>query len=205
MTNDEERLWAFGLFVVSKSRGEERERKREQKVSCAAKMMVRDFAASLLLLLVAAVAFEIGARSLRRDFFHAVTGSATAFSGISLPVNAAAMGSSIKLPPMGLGAWAWGDSIFWGYDKNNDDELKKVFDYAFQNSKSPTALLDTAKIYGFDRSEKLIREFSKDYDQSKIQVATKFAALPFRTKPDDVIKAREASLKRLNHPIDLYQ
>jgi hypothetical protein len=30
----------------------------------------------------------------------------------TLPGNT--QSSAIVLPPMGLGAWAWGDSIFWG-------------------------------------------------------------------------------------------
>jgi hypothetical protein len=65
----------------------------------------------------------------------------------------------IALPPMGLGAWAWGDSLFWGYDQKNDEELRKVFDYAIENSKSSTTLLDTAEVYGLGRSEKLSKSF----------------------------------------------
>lgn len=95
--------------------------------------------------------------------------------------------------------------MFWGYNPKNDDELKNVFDYAINNSKSPKTLLDTAELYGFGRSEELIGQFSKDFDESKIQVATKFAAFPFRTKATDVVNACEASMKRLGRPIDLYQ
>jgi pyridoxine 4-dehydrogenase len=90
-------------------------------------------------------------------------------------------------------------------DAKNDDELRKVFDYAITNSKSPTTLLDTAEIYGLGRSETLIGEFSKSYPANQIQVATKFAALPWRTKPMDVVTACEKSLARLGRPIDLYQ
>ena len=124
---------------------------------------------------------------------EAVTSSTTSLAG------------QIELPPLGLGAWAWGDSLFWGYNKKNDDELKDVFDYAIQNSRSKTTLLDTAEIYGFGRSETLIGDFSKSYPQEKVQVATKFAALPIRTKAKDVVAACEASQKRLGRPIDLYQ
>lgn len=97
---------------------------------------------------------------------------------------------------------------FWPYldDAKNDAELRKVFDYAITKSKSPTTLLDTAEIYGLGRSESLIGEFSKPYAPEKIQVATKFAALPWRTKAIDVVKACEKSLARLQQPsIDLYQ
>jgi hypothetical protein len=29
----------------------------------------------------------------------------------------AATSKQLALPPIGIGAWAWGDNIFWGYDK----------------------------------------------------------------------------------------
>ena len=114
--------------------------------------------------------------------------------------------AALELPPLGLGAWAWGDSVFWGYDKKNDDELKQVFDYAVANSKSST-LFDTAELYGLGRSESLLGEFSKDLPPGKtVQIATKFAAIPTRTKPKNVVKACQGSLKRLGgKPIDLYQ
>mmetsp|Transcript_51273 Transcript_51273/g.123786 ORF Transcript_51273/g.123786 Transcript_51273/m.123786 type:complete len:473 (+) Transcript_51273:1411-2829(+) len=81
-------------------------------------------------------------------------------------------------------------------------------------------LLDSAELYGLGRSESLIGDFSKGVDptvRDDIIVATKFAPLPFRTKPTDVLKACEASAKRLSvglkggkdaagiRPIDLYQ
>jgi pyridoxine 4-dehydrogenase len=115
--------------------------------------------------------------------------------------------TKLPLPPIGLGCWAWGDSLFWGYNPKNDDQLKEVFDYAVENY-SPV-LLDTAEVYGFGRSETLVGEYtaaSQAADKDKVVIATKFAALPFRTKPESVVKACEASVKRLGgRPIDLYQ
>jgi pyridoxine 4-dehydrogenase len=110
------------------------------------------------------------------------------------------------------GAWAWGDSIFWGYDPKQDNDLKEVFDYAVSKN---LAFFDTAELYGLGRSETLLGNFRKDAgkDADKVQIATKFAAFPFRTKPNDVVKACKESLKRLNpendksknYAIDLYQ
>jgi pyridoxine 4-dehydrogenase len=112
----------------------------------------------------------------------------------------------LALPPMGLGAWAWGDSLFWGYDKKNDEELHKVYDYAVSSSSGPV-LFDTAEIYGFGRSESLLGDFGQQNGAStdKVLIASKFAAFPFRTKAQDVVKACEASVQRLKRPIDLYQ
>jgi pyridoxine 4-dehydrogenase len=116
----------------------------------------------------------------------------------------------LSLPAMGLGAWAWGDSLFWGYDPKEDKELHKVFDYAVANSKNNAPVLfDTAELYGLGRSESLLGEFSKnvpaDADSAKVIIASKFAALPFRSKAKDVVSACEGTVKRLGRPVDLYQ
>ena len=105
----------------------------------------------------------------------------------------------LSLPPLGLGAWAWGDSLFWGYNPKNDDDLKEVFDYALQKN---LAFFDTAELYGIGRSESLLGKFRKEScktteDFNKVQIASKFAALPWRTKREDVVKACKASVKRL--------
>jgi len=73
------------------------------------------------------------------------------------------------------------------------------------------AFFDTAELYGLGRSEDLIGKFRKDLcktkeEEEKVIVASKFAALPWRTKREDVVKACKASAKRLGgQPIDLYQ
>jgi pyridoxine 4-dehydrogenase len=137
----------------------------------------------------------------------------------SLTIADAAMKPKTKLPPIGLGCWAWGDALFWGYNPSQDKDLNDVFDYVISqaqssspaggSSKLPSSvLLDTAEVYGLGRSESLIGEFSKKFSkdtQEKVIVATKFAAVPFRTKPENVVKAAMGSLKRLDRPIDLYQ
>lgn len=158
----------------------------------------------------------------RREFVkdQIIRTATTATAALGLPTNAHAAapttntelfkGQIIELPPLGLGAWAWGDSLFWGYNPKNDAELNKVFDYAMtqqSNQKgSKTTLFDTAELYGLGRSESLIGEFAQKYPPQQVQIATKFAPLPWRTKPQDVVKACEASVKRLGgRPIDLYQ
>ena len=155
----------------------------------------------------------------RREFLSNVARTAatatTTSGGILMnggrPVRAAMVETNnnkkLALPAIGLGAWAWGDSIFWGYNPKQDEELHKVFDYAVEkaSSSSSSVLFDTAELYGLGRSESLLGDFRKDHDTNVI-MASKFAALPFRTKAKDVVKACEASMKRLGgQPIDLYQ
>jgi len=141
-------------------------------------------------------------------------------TGLRLPGGAANAAvpppPAINLPPIGLGAWAWGDSLFWGYDPKNDGELRQVYDYATsrRSAKSGTSksdvLFDSAELYGLGVSEKLLGKFSGGVAGSNnddgVVIATKFAALPTRTKASDVVKACEASVKRLGgRTIDLYQ
>ena len=108
-----------------------------------------------------------------------------------------------RAPRVGIGAWAWGDSVFWKYDPKNDAELREVFDYAVDQG---VQFFDTAEVYGFGRSEELIGKFANQNAKAEgIEVATKFAALPWRTKPSDVVEAAKRSTERLGRPIDLYQ
>ena len=150
---------------------------------------------------------SMSGESSRRDFVNLAGATA---AGLWLPpaqqaaADESPLPNTIQLPSMGLGAWAWGDSFFWGYNPKEDEELRKVFDYAISQSSSPV-LFDTAELYGFGRSEKLLGEFSKDCP-SKVQIASKFAAYPFRTKAKDVVSACQASVDRLGgRPVDLYQ
>lgn len=115
-------------------------------------------------------------------------------------VSTTVQASPLKVPPIGLGTWAWGDSLFWKYDPKNDGQLREVFDYAVEQG---ITFWDTAELYGLGRSEQLLGEFSAG--NPNIQIATKFAALPWRTKPSDVVEAAKRSTDRLGRPIDLYQ
>lgn len=148
---------------------------------------------------------EVHDSSSRRDFLNQA-GIVTASALWHPHSSSAALTPAIDLPPMGLGAWAWGDPLFWGYSSKEDDELKRVFDYAVADSRTPKTLFDTAEIYGLGgRSETLLGKF-RETSGDKVMIATKFAALPFRTKPNDVLDACKASIKRLGaEQIDLYQ
>lgn len=152
-----------------------------------------------------------GGYSRRSALYHAGSAfvgapvASSAIMGGAVPAGAAAppvASSSLVLPPIGIGAWAWGDSLFWGYDQKNDGELKELFEYY---AAMPNAFFDTAEIYGFGRSETLLGEFERSSGR-KVAIASKFAALPWKTKREDVVKACQASLKRMGRDsMELYQ
>ena len=97
--------------------------------------------------------------------------------------------AGITLPLIGVEACACVDSLFWGCSPKEDGDLKQVFDYAVSKE---LVFFDTAELYGLGLSESLIGKFSNNYPSDiadTVKVATNFAALPFRTKPQSVVNA----------------
>jgi pyridoxine 4-dehydrogenase len=35
----------------------------------------------------------------------------------------------IQVSPIGVGTWAWGNKLLWGYDTKDDEEIQRAFDY----------------------------------------------------------------------------
>lgn len=111
--------------------------------------------------------------------------------------------NGLTLPSLGIGTWAWGDSIFWSYGKEYDTEsLHDAFKAAIAFGVN---FFDTAEIYGFGESERLLGNFMQEMSQP-VHIATKYFPLPWRFSKDSVADALTASLKRLQvASIDLYQ
>ena len=51
----------------------------------------------------------------------------------------------LKVSPMGLGTWAWGNQLLWGYDKSMDQELQQLFNLVVSKGIN---IFDTADSYG---------------------------------------------------------
>jgi aryl-alcohol dehydrogenase-like predicted oxidoreductase len=104
---------------------------------------------------------------------------------------------------LGIGTWAWGDTLFWAYGK--EFGAKEVAG-AFQASLAAgITFFDTAEIYGFGESERLLGQFSQQ-TQQPVQIATKYFPLPWRWNQNAIIDALTASLDRLQmSQICLYQ
>ncbi len=110
---------------------------------------------------------------------------------------------NISFPSLGIGTWAWGDSLFWGYGSNyGEKEVQAAFETAIANG---ATFFDTAEVYGLGESERLLGKFLKQTNQS-VQIATKYFPLPWRFSKQAVADALTASLKRLEvEQIALYQ
>jgi pyridoxine 4-dehydrogenase len=116
--------------------------------------------------------------------------------------------STLTLPAMGCGTWAWGNQVLWGYDAKMDGALQQVFDRCVSNG---VTFFDTGDSYGTGKlkgqSEKLLRQFSQAYsgqNADKICLATKLAPYPWRLTSESMVQAGKASIDRMSR-IDLVQ
>lgn len=112
--------------------------------------------------------------------------------------------SKLNISPVGIGAWAWGDRLFWDYGRGQytDSDLEAAFEAALIGGVN---WFDTAEIYGSGRSETLLGQFIRSTDQT-VMIATKFFPYPFRIRRNALVKALRKSLSRLGlDQVDLYQ
>ena len=117
--------------------------------------------------------------------------------------------SDLKVSVIGFGAWGIGGHPFWSDEGENESvrALQKAFD-------SGINFYDTAPVYGFGRSERLIARALKN-KRDKVILATKCGLRWEKEKPGSIRKDSSAksvrfeieeSLKRLKTDfIDLYQ
>ncbi len=108
-----------------------------------------------------------------------------------------------EIPPLGVGTWSWGDSLFWQYGKAyGADDVRQAFAASLT---AGVTFFDTAEVYGLGKSEELLGQFSQE-TQTRVIIATKYFPLPWRFNAQAVADALTASLKRLQVPtVALYQ
>jgi aryl-alcohol dehydrogenase-like predicted oxidoreductase len=112
--------------------------------------------------------------------------------------------TDIKITPVGVGAWSWGDRLVWGYGGNgyDDADIRDAFDVSLENG---TNWFDTAEVYGMGQSERFLGKFLPSATKD-VLVATKFFPFPWRIRKEAMLRALKNSLKRLQlSRVDLYQ
>jgi aryl-alcohol dehydrogenase-like predicted oxidoreductase len=115
--------------------------------------------------------------------------------------------TSIRIPPLGIGIWSWGDRIYWGYGRDyGEADIKEAFETCIQ---AGINFFDTAEAYGQGRSERLLGQFLGQMPpevSASVIVATKFFPYPWRLRGGSLKGALRDSLKRLERSkIELYQ
>ena len=111
--------------------------------------------------------------------------------------------TDVRVPPLGIGTWQWGDSMMWGYGKGYaEGEIQAAFDASMA---AGITCFDTAEMYGFGKSERFLGRFIRA-DGQPVVVATKFFPMPWRLGKGSLLRALRGSLKRLGmQQVDLYQ
>jgi aryl-alcohol dehydrogenase-like predicted oxidoreductase len=109
----------------------------------------------------------------------------------------------VAMAPLGIGTWAWGDTLFWTYGKEyGEPQIAEAFDAAIAGG---ITLFDTAEVYGLGESERIVGRLVQK-TTAPVYIASKYMPLPWRWNADSVREAIDASLKRLGvDRIDLYQ
>lgn len=118
--------------------------------------------------------------------------------------------SDVRLPLMGIGTWAWGDTSTWGMNGYDPSYGTETIREAYRRSiASGVTLLDTAEAYGNGESERIIgRLLEEDVaNRDRVVVATKFIPFPWRFNVGSALMSSlRASLDRLRMScVHLYQ
>lgn len=110
--------------------------------------------------------------------------------------------TDLKVSPLGVGAWAWGSRMYWGYGRSfTKKDVKATFEI---NLEAGINFFDTAEIYGRGESERLLGELLTKTERPLV-ITTKFFPYPWRLSARALRKALQASLRRLGlSRLDLY-
>lgn len=103
-----------------------------------------------------------------------------------------------QLPVLGLGTWSYGGGGQADYSRDAESiaTMQQIIGMGYTH-------IDTAESYGKNHCEEIVGQAIKAYDRKDIFITTKVA--PEHLHADDVIKAAEGSLRRLDvDAIDLY-
>jgi len=110
--------------------------------------------------------------------------------------------SDVSISPLGIGAWAWGDRKLWGYGTDyGQPDVEAAFKTCLEIGIN---FFDTAEIYGFGRSERLLGQFVRASGQPVV-ITSKFYPYPWRLGKGALRRALHGSLRRLGiDQVDLY-
>jgi aryl-alcohol dehydrogenase-like predicted oxidoreductase len=111
-----------------------------------------------------------------------------------------------SIAPMGIGTWAWGDTLYWDFNKGDytEESIGQAFDISLE---AGITLFDTAELYGNGQSERILGDLVKRSGREDVLVATKWFPYPWRFFAKQSIPSSLAdSLDRLEmDSVQLYQ
>ena len=121
-------------------------------------------------------------------------------------------GTTVAIPPLGLGTWAWGDKSTWGMGGYDADLSERTIREAWDASlDAGVTFIDTAEVYGSGESERIIgRLLAEDRAANRGTtpiLATKFLPTPWKLNVKSaLLRSLRASVERLGvEKVHLYQ
>jgi aryl-alcohol dehydrogenase-like predicted oxidoreductase len=119
-------------------------------------------------------------------------------------------GSSLSIPPLGVGTWAWGDKGTWGMGGYDASFSEATITEAWESClEAGVVFFDTAEVYGGGESERIIgRLLARDPSvRARVVIATKYMPSPWKLNvTSSLVSAARRSRERLGvDAIDLYQ
>lgn len=111
--------------------------------------------------------------------------------------------TEIRIPPLGIGTWQWGDRLMWGFGKGyGEGDLQAAFEASLA---AGLTFFDTAEVYGFGQAERYLGQFIRASGR-RVIIAAKFFPFPWRLSKGSLLRALRGSLTRLGlEQVDLYQ
>jgi len=111
--------------------------------------------------------------------------------------------TDLQITPLGIGAWSWGDKLFWRFGAEyTEADVQAAFAATLAGGVN---WFDTAEVYGQGLSEKLLGQLIRTANPRPF-IATKCFPLPWRWNKASLARALRGSLRRLGVDyIDLYQ
>ena len=118
--------------------------------------------------------------------------------------------TGVRVGAVGVGAWSWGDRWYWGYGRSYGlEDVRGAFE---ESLRAGATLFDTAELYGFGRSERILGTFVREVIGDGVPaqrpvVASKYLPVPWRPRTRrNLVRALRRSVERLGlEQIDLYQ
>jgi aryl-alcohol dehydrogenase-like predicted oxidoreductase len=119
-------------------------------------------------------------------------------------------GTDVRVPPLGVGTWAWGDKSTWGMGGYDSTLTATTIEEAWDASiDAGVTLFDTAEVYGSGESERIIGRLLADDPgrAANAVIATKFMPSPWKLNVQGaLLSALRRSLDRLGmKKVALYQ
>lgn len=104
---------------------------------------------------------------------------------------------------MGVGTWAWGDRLFWGFGNDySETHIEEAFELALAEG---VTFFDTAEVYGQGKSEAILGGLLRRTSRS-VLISEKIMPYPWRIINGSIRKALKDSLNRLGvEQVDLCQ